>query len=134
MNENSIQVAIYGASLFLTAVASSLMQDKQYQPIFFPEFTAISTILYHNPALLMYQKGAPLDDISVLLAAGLIVAEITPDKNQITIFQLQTAPQCIAVCNSVEFQTKIAPFIAQRQQIKAAIFNGTSNTHKVIHP
>lgn len=112
--EKPITVAIYGSSLFLMAVASSLMQDEQYQPIFFTEFTAISTILYHNPALLLYQKDAPLDDISVLLAAELVVAEITPDKNQMIIFQPQNPPECIAVRNSVEFQTKITPFIALR--------------------
>jgi hypothetical protein len=135
--EKQIPVAIYGSSLFLTAVASLLMKDERYQPIFFSEFTAISTILYHNPALLLHQKGAPLDDIPVLLAAGLVVVEITPDKNQMTLFQHQTPPQCVAVSNTAEFQTKITLFISPRtpahQPVNAAIFNETAHTTKGIH-
>jgi len=109
MTNNSIRVAIYGSSLFLTAVATLLMQDERYQPIFFSESTAISTILHHNPSLLLYQEDIPPTDIAVLLAGGLAVAEIKPHKNQMTIFQHQTPQRCVSISNLVDFQTKITP-------------------------
>lgn len=111
MSRNPIQVAIYGSSLFLTAVAAILLQDEQFQLIFFTEATAVSTILHHNPALLLYQKDYSPPDIPVLLAAGLVVAQITPHKNEITLFQHQAPQRCINVCNSADLQTQIAPFL-----------------------
>jgi hypothetical protein len=109
MDGKSIQVAIYGSSLFLTAVTTLLLQEERFQPIFFAEATAVSTILHHNPALLLYQEDAPPTDIPVLLAAGLVVAEVTPHKNQLTIFQYQSPQQCVDVGNISDFQTKITP-------------------------
>ena len=135
--EKQIPVAIYGSSLFLTAVATVFRQDEQYQLIFFSEYMTISTILHHNPALLLYQANTPPADIPVLLAAGLVVVEIMPDTNQMTIFQHQTPPQYIDVGNSAEFQTKITLFISPRtpahQPINAAIFNETTHTTKGTH-
>ena len=112
MAGHPIQVAIYGSSLFLTAVAALLMQDERYQPTFFAETTTTSTILHYNPALLLHQNDTPPADIPVLLAAGLVVAEITPYKDQVTIFQKRTLQQCVTVCNAVDFQTKITPLLA----------------------
>ena len=137
MADNPIQVAIYGSSLFLTAVATVLIQDEWCHSVFFAEATPISTILHHNPALLLYQDDTPPADIPVLLAAGLVVVEIIPDTNQMIIFQHQTSPQCVDVGNSAEFQTKITLFIAPHttahQPINAAIFNETAHTNKGIH-
>jgi hypothetical protein len=111
MVENPVQIAIYGASLFLTAVATLLVQDERYQPTFFAETTAVAAILHHNPTLLLYQADKPPADIPALLAAGLVLAEITPDKNQITIFRHQSSQHCVDVCDSTELQTKIIPFL-----------------------
>lgn len=105
-------IAIYGSSLFLTAVATLLLQDAQYQPIFLTETTTTATILHYNPALLLHQDDTPPADIPVLLAAGLVVAEITPNKDQITIFQERIPQQCVTICNAVDFQTKITPLLA----------------------
>ena len=135
--EKQIPVAIYGSSLFLTAVATVFIQGGQYKLTFFSESMTISTMLHHNPALLLYQDDTPPADIPVLLAAGLVVVEIIPDTNQMTIFQYQASPQCVDVDNPAEFQTKIRSFISPRttahQQLNAAIFNGTANTNKGIH-
>lgn len=111
MVENPVQIAIYGTSLFLAAVASLLIQDERYQLAFFAEATAVAAILHHNPTLLLYQADAPPADIPVLLAAGLVLAEIAPDKNQITIFRHQSSQHCIDVCDLTEFQTKIIPIL-----------------------
>jgi hypothetical protein len=135
--EKQIPVAIYGSSLFLTAVATVFIQGGQYKLTFFSESMSISTMLHHNPALLLYQDDTPPADIPVLLAAGLVVVEIIPDTNQMIIFQHQTSPQCIDVGNSAEFQTKITLFIASHttahQPINAVIFNETAHTNKGIH-
>jgi hypothetical protein len=113
MAEVPAQIAIYGSSLFLTAVANLLLNDRRYQPLFFSESTAISTILCHNPILLLYEEASPPTDIPVFLAADVVVAEITPDKNQMIIFQPHASQQCIPIHNSAEFQTKISPFIKE---------------------
>ena len=135
--EKQIPVAIYGSSLFLTAVATVFIQGGQYKLTFFSESMTISTMLHHNPALLLYQDDTPPADIPVLLAAGLVVVEIIPDTNQMIIFQHQAPPQCVDVDNPAEFQTKISLFIAPRttaqQPINAAIFNETAHTNKGIH-
>lgn len=135
--EKQIPVAIYGSSLFLTAVSTMFIQDDQFQLIFFSESMTIATILHHNPALLLYQADTPPADIHVLLAARLVVVEIIPDKNQMTVFQHQTSPQCVDVHNSAEFQTKITSFITPytttHQIINAAVFNEIAHTTKGIH-
>lgn len=109
-------IAVYGSSLFLTAVAPILLQDERFQLIFFAETTAVSTILHHKPSLLLYQEDAPPTDIPILLAAGLVVAEITPHKNQLTIFQHEAPQQCVDVGNTIDFQTKITPLLAPLSQ------------------
>ena len=135
--KKQIPVAIYGSSLYLTAVATVFIQGGQYKLTFFSESMTISTMLHHNPALLLYQDDTPPADIPVLLAAGLVVVEIIPDTNQMTIFQHQTSPQYVDVNNPAEFQTKITRFISPRtpaaQQINAAIFNTAAHITKGIH-
>jgi hypothetical protein len=97
-----IRVAIYGSSLFLTAVAAALCNHPAIHLILFPNAVATAAILRQTPIILVWQDHYPPEDIAALLQAGLWLLNIDEQQSWITIQHRGRPRQTLAVQQSTD--------------------------------
>jgi hypothetical protein len=84
-----LRIVIYGASLFLKAMAASLEQVPALSLITVPADTHLVDILRHRPAVVLYQSDDPPACLGTMLALGLCCGELNTQCSSIVIHRDQ---------------------------------------------
>ena len=97
-----IRVAIYGSSLFLTAVIAVLRHHAAITLIQFNTETTTEDVMKYNPAIMVYQDCAAPRNPNRLLEADVKLLKIDSQQSVITIYQHNRMKQEYPICRSID--------------------------------
>jgi hypothetical protein len=95
-----IRVAVYGSSLFLTAVAAALRNHTAVHLISFPNAVTTAAILRQTPTILIWQSYFPPEDMSALLQAGIWLLNVDEQQSCILIQRHGRSQQTLPIQQS----------------------------------
>jgi hypothetical protein len=97
-----IRVAVYGSSLFLTAVAAALRNHTAVHLIHFPHAVTTAAILRQLPTILIWQNHFPPEDMAALLRAGIGLLNVDEQQSCITLQRHGRPQQTLPIRQSTD--------------------------------
>ncbi len=106
--DTSTRVAIYGSSLFLTAVIAVLRYDAAITLIQSPPHSTAQEIIKQAPSFLVYQDFSTPPNRQSLLEAGIQLLKVDSQQSTITIYQNNKTNQQHLINESADLVAVIA--------------------------
>lgn len=84
---------LYGSSMFLTAVASSLSCLNMVELLQLPLVFDAKSLMSYAPTVILYHAATPLPNEPILLSAGIRLIQIDTQKSFVTLYCWQRPPK-----------------------------------------
>ncbi len=98
-----MRIALYGSSLFLSAIAAALAEYGTIEVIQFPDPVDICQIILQKPCAVLWRSQGNRPDVDGLQEAGIWLLEVDERKSMVSAsHQTQKSPQHCMVLRSAD--------------------------------